>query len=121
LGFAFAGLGVLAANVEAGGQLFWLVPVLLLHFLFDTIFTAARRLAAGENVFAAHRAHLYQRLNQSGFSHGRVSATLAGLALLQGGTALWLADSVALALSAALALQLVYAAFVLSRARAQSP
>lgn len=121
LGFAFAGLGVLAANEEAGGQLFWLVPLLLMHFLFDTLLTAARRAAAGENVLAAHRLHLYQRLNQSGFSHGQVSAVLAGLAIAQGLAALWLSSSVAVALLAAFALQLVYARFVLSRARVQTP
>jgi UDP-GlcNAc:undecaprenyl-phosphate/decaprenyl-phosphate GlcNAc-1-phosphate transferase len=120
LGFAFAGLGVLAANAEADGQLFWLVPILLMHFLFDTLLTAARRAAAGENVLAAHRGHLYQRLNQSGFSHGRVAALLAALACLQGLAAVWLSSSVAVALLAALALQLVYARFVLSRATGQT-
>ncbi|MCM0021980.1 MAG: undecaprenyl/decaprenyl-phosphate alpha-N-acetylglucosaminyl 1-phosphate transferase, partial [Tagaea sp.] len=66
LGFAFAGLGVLAAKAEPTGLAFWLVPLALMHFLFDTLFTAARRAMAGENVLAAHRTHLYQRLNQAG-------------------------------------------------------
>jgi UDP-GlcNAc:undecaprenyl-phosphate GlcNAc-1-phosphate transferase len=121
LGFAFAGLGVLAANADSSGQLFWLVPLLLMHFLFDTMLTAARRAAAGENVLAAHRGHLYQLLNQSGVSHGRVSALLACFAGLQGLAAMYLSTSVALALLAAFALQLAYARFVFSRARAQTP
>ena len=121
LGFAFAGLGVLAANADASGRLFWLVPLLLVHFLFDTMLTAARRAMAGENVLAAHRGHLYQRLNQAGVSHGRVSALLACMACAQGLAALYLTSSVAVALLAALALQLAYARLVFSRARVQTP
>jgi len=118
LGFAFAGLGVLAANATADGRLFWLVPLLLLHFLFDTVFTAARRLAAGENVLAAHRTHLYQRLNQGGFAHGRVAAFLAAMAALQGSAALWLDASVAAAVAFPLLLQVGYARWVLGRSAA---
>jgi hypothetical protein len=50
-----------------------------------------RRLLAGQHVFQAHRLHLYQRLHQAGWSHGRVSSlyiaatALLGLALLAGG------------------------------------
>jgi UDP-GlcNAc:undecaprenyl-phosphate/decaprenyl-phosphate GlcNAc-1-phosphate transferase len=121
LGFCFAGLGVLAANVEDGGRLFWLVPILLMHFLFDTIATAIRRAANGENVLAAHRSHLYQRLNQSGVSHGRVAALLAAMAAAQGLCVFWLPLSVHSALVAAFGVQLAYAAFVLSRAKAQTP
>jgi UDP-GlcNAc:undecaprenyl-phosphate/decaprenyl-phosphate GlcNAc-1-phosphate transferase len=121
LGFSFAGLGVLAANADASGQLFWLVPLLLMHFLFDTMLTAARRAANGENVLAAHRGHLYQRLNQSGVSHGRVSALLACFAGVQGLAALYFSSSVAVALLAAFALQLAYARFVFSRATVRTP
>ena len=121
LGFCFAGLGVLAANAEADGRLFWLVPILLMHFMFDTLATALRRAANGENVLAAHRSHLYQRLNQSGVSHGRVAALLAAMATAQGVAAFWLPTSVHGALLAAFGVQLVYAAFVLSRAKAQIP
>ncbi|MBI3507828.1 MAG: undecaprenyl/decaprenyl-phosphate alpha-N-acetylglucosaminyl 1-phosphate transferase [Proteobacteria bacterium] len=115
LGFAFAGLGVFAAGATSDGKLVWLVPIVLMHFLFDTIFTAVRRLAAGENVFAAHRTHLYQRLNQAGFSHGRVAAFLAAMAALQGSTALWLDSSAAFAILVPFAFQVLYARWVLSR------
>jgi UDP-GlcNAc:undecaprenyl-phosphate GlcNAc-1-phosphate transferase len=121
LGFSFAGLGVLAANADASGRLFWLVPLLLMHFLFDTLLTAARRAAAGENVLAAHRGHLYQILNQSGVSHGRVSALLACFAVAQGVAALYLASSVAAALLASFALQLAYARIVFSRTTGRMP
>ena len=121
LGFCFAGLGVLAANAEPDGRLFWLVPILLMHFLFDTLATALRRAASGENVLAAHRSHFYQKLNQAGAAHGRVAALLAAMAAAQGLFVHWLPTSVASALLAAFGVQLAYAAFVLSRARAQSP
>jgi Fuc2NAc and GlcNAc transferase len=67
------------------------VPIAVLTmwpFVFDTLFTLGRRLWRGENVFRAHRSHLYQRLVISGWSHRRVAslygllaATGAGLAL----------------------------------------
>jgi UDP-GlcNAc:undecaprenyl-phosphate GlcNAc-1-phosphate transferase len=115
LGFAFAGLGVLAAKAEPAGLAFWLVPLALMHFLFDTLFTAARRALAGENVLAAHKTHLYQRLNQAGFSHGRVAAFLAAMAAIQGNAMLWLLEAPWPAMLLPFALQLLYARWVLSR------
>ncbi len=115
LGFAFAGLGVFAAGASPDGRLVWLVPVLLMHFLFDTIFTATRRLAAGENVFAAHRTHLYQKLNRSGFAHGRVAALLAAMTAVQGIAALFLDTRAGAAILVPLALQAAYARWVLAR------
>lgn len=118
LGFAFAGLGVLAAKAESTGIAFWLVPLALMHFLFDTLFTAARRALAGENVLAAHKTHLYQRLNQAGFSHGRVAAFLAAMAAIQGNALLWLFEAPWPAMLLPFALQLLYARWVLSRSAA---
>lgn len=115
LGFAFAGLGVLASKADPTGLAFWLVPLALMHFLFDTLFTAVRRALAGENVLAAHKTHLYQRLNQAGFAHGRVAACLAAMAALQGNAALWLFEAPWPALLAPFLLQLVYARWVLAR------
>ena len=42
-------------------------------FLLDTGYTFLRRLVRGENVFRAHRSHLYQRLVIAGYGHQRVS------------------------------------------------
>jgi len=39
----------------------------------DAIYTLVRRLLRGENIFQAHRFHLYQRLQQSGWSHRSVA------------------------------------------------
>ena len=48
-------------------------------FVFDTIFTFFRRLKNRENVFAAHRSHLYQRLVIAGYSHRTVTLIYMGL------------------------------------------
>ena len=121
LGFAFAALAVLLAQTDASGALVYVVPVLLIHFIFDTAFTFLRRLARGENVVSAHRSHLYQRLDRSGFGHARVAATLCGMTAMQGMAALWAASRPAsawlLALLAMLAIQAIYAAWVTLRAR----
>jgi UDP-GlcNAc:undecaprenyl-phosphate GlcNAc-1-phosphate transferase len=90
LGFAFAALGAMLALRDATGTLALVVPVLLFSFLFDTIFTAARRWRSGENLAAAHRTHLYQLLNQSGLSHRLVAGAHYFMAALQGLIALWL-------------------------------
>lgn len=39
----------------------------------DAIITLMRRLARRDNIFAAHREHLFQRLHQAGWSHARVA------------------------------------------------
>jgi UDP-N-acetylmuramyl pentapeptide phosphotransferase/UDP-N-acetylglucosamine-1-phosphate transferase len=51
-------------------------------FVFDPAFTFIRRLLHRENVLAAHRSHLYQRLIASGSSHRRVALIYVGLALV---------------------------------------
>lgn len=56
------------------------VPVAVLAlwpFIFDTIFTLLRRLGRRENIFEAHRSHLYQRLVIAGGSH-QATSTLYG-------------------------------------------
>lgn len=50
-------------------------------FVFDTTITLARRAHRGENLLAAHRSHLYQRLTQSGWPHGRAAILYSALAL----------------------------------------
>lgn len=93
LGFAFAALPLLAfntPNVPRG-----LVPLFALlvvfPFVFDTVFTFARRLTNREKVWKAHRSHLYQRMVINGASHANVSllygalaatTTLAGVGLM---------------------------------------
>lgn len=42
--------------------------------LFDVLVTLGTRMLRGENLFTAHRSHIYQRLTTSGLSHEQVSA-----------------------------------------------
>jgi len=58
-------------------------------FIFDTGLTIIRRGLRRENIFQAHRSHLYQRLVIAGWSHravsslyGALSAATAGLAVV---------------------------------------
>ena len=45
------------------------VLIVLLPFVFDVALTLARRARRGENLLAAHRSHLYQRLLICGLTH----------------------------------------------------
>ena len=47
--------------------------LLLTPIIADCTFCILRRLIIGQNIFAAHKLHLYQRLNQSGWSHAGVT------------------------------------------------
>jgi UDP-N-acetylmuramyl pentapeptide phosphotransferase/UDP-N-acetylglucosamine-1-phosphate transferase len=86
VGSAFCGfliavlpLGMPAADVPR------IVPVAVLAmwpFIFDTLFTLLRRLLRGENVFQAHRSHLYQRLVIAGWSHRATSSLYGSLAAM---------------------------------------
>lgn len=51
-------------------------------FLSDTGGTLLRRALRHERLFDAHRSHLYQRLNQTGWSHTSVSCTYGLLAAM---------------------------------------
>ena len=69
LGAVFAGLVLQACSwPEAFGLLLIATPL-----LGDACLCVPRRLMAGQRVFQAHRLHLFQRLQQSGWPHSRVS------------------------------------------------
>ena len=80
LGFLFAVMPFLAsAAIPATeiGDMIWFGAILLWPFLFDGSFTIIRRLIRGENIFEAHRSHLYQRLNIIGWPHKSISTLYA--------------------------------------------
>ncbi len=60
----------------------WTALAITLPLTADAIYTLVRRLMRRENIFQAHRSHLYQRLQQSGWSHGQVASTYIGCTLL---------------------------------------
>lgn len=71
LGSIFAGSLLEVNSVE--------VPVKILlcasPILIDPLICVIRRFSIGQNIFMAHKLHLYQRLHQAGWSHSRVSLT----------------------------------------------
>ena len=85
VGSAFIGF-TLAVLPIIGGQsdpLFMVAGFLVVWpFIFDTSFTLVRRLIKGENIFVAHRSHIYQRLVIAGYSHRFVALVYMGLALM---------------------------------------
>ncbi len=82
LGYTFAVLPLLAA--DQGGDALMLGTLLMWTFIMDAGVTFIRRAMRRENVFAAHRTHLYQRLVIGGYSHARVSLLYISLTLLAG-------------------------------------
>ncbi len=84
LGFAFAALAIIAMRYDHSHTSFLVMPLLFLHFLWDTGFTILRRWLAGDNIAQAHRTHLYQLANRLGFSHREVTLYHYLVTLLQG-------------------------------------
>lgn len=83
LGYTFAVLPLMAAHAPHSDSRVALIGAILLWpFIFDSAFTFLRRGLRGENVFAAHRSHLYQRLVIAGQPHFQVTLLYAGLALI---------------------------------------
>lgn len=103
LGFLFAAL---VMRMSAGTGSFMGMAAFLGIFYADAIITIAVRLVKGDNIFMAHRGHLYQYIsNELGVAHWKVSlgyasaqAALGAAALLSlpGGGALRLAAAFAL-------------------------
>jgi UDP-N-acetylmuramyl pentapeptide phosphotransferase/UDP-N-acetylglucosamine-1-phosphate transferase len=80
LGMVMVGLIIAAAQISGRSDRPHQLPlvgslILLFPFIYDVTFTLLRRLLRGENIFQAHRSHLYQRLMVAGWSH-RASLTL---------------------------------------------
>ena len=84
LGFSFAAIAIIAAEIDTSRTSLLVVPLLFFNFIFDTVFTLCRRLLNGENITQAHRGHLYQLLNQIGWSHVRVSILHFFMTISQG-------------------------------------
>ena len=53
-------------------------------YLWDSGFTLMRRVRRRENIFQAHRSHLYQRLTQVGLSHASITGVYLSLHILLG-------------------------------------
>ena len=87
LGFILSVLTIRLSTL--GSQTVPLMFFLILYssFLFDTSYTILRRAIRGERFWLAHRAHLYERLTLTGWSHLRVTLFYVGLSLASLGLA----------------------------------
>jgi UDP-GlcNAc:undecaprenyl-phosphate/decaprenyl-phosphate GlcNAc-1-phosphate transferase len=84
LGFMFAILAIIGMRYDLSHTSFFVMPLLLFNFIYDTFFTFLRRLFKREKVFHAHRTHLYQLFQGLGYSHLTVSLFHYGVCILQG-------------------------------------
>jgi len=71
LGYNVAIFTIYYANEEASNL--WIWVILFGLFWFDATLTLLRRKLNGEKLSQAHKKHAYQRLNQSGYSHLKVT------------------------------------------------
>lgn len=121
LGFSFATLAIIAALYDHSHTSLFVMPLLLFHFIYDTFFTFIRRLLRGDNVFQAHRSHLYQLLNQLGHSHTAVSSFYFIIGIIQGLGAWWMVNipgsKRALMFVPFLFFQIIYSTVVIHKAK----
>jgi UDP-N-acetylmuramyl pentapeptide phosphotransferase/UDP-N-acetylglucosamine-1-phosphate transferase len=82
LGYSFAVLPLIAST--HGGDALLLGTLLMWTIIMDAGVTFLGRLIKRENVFAAHRSHLYQRLVRAGHQHKTISSLYILLTLLAG-------------------------------------
>ena len=82
LGYSFAVLPLISS--DQSGDALLLGTLLVWTIIMDAGITFVQRLIRGENVFAAHRSHLYQRLVLAGYKHETVSSLYILLTLFAG-------------------------------------
>ena len=82
LGYSFAVLPLIAST--HGGDALLLGTLLMWTFIMDAGVTFIGRLIKRENIFSAHRSHLYQRLVIAGYKHTTISSLYILLTLLAG-------------------------------------
>ena len=80
IGFCYGYLALYAYMLDS--NLFIIGVIFVWPFIFDGTFTLFRRLSKKENIFQAHRSHIYQRLVIAGCSHRFVSSLYGILAFI---------------------------------------
>lgn len=122
LGFVFANLAIIASLYDHSHTSFFVIPLLLFNFIYDTSFTFIRRLLKKENVSEAHRTHLYQLFNQLGYNHVVVSCFHFGVCITQGIAATIMlkveGDIRVLVYIPFLIFQILYSSVIINRAKA---
>lgn len=89
LGYSFAVLPLMLRK-ELPVNLLLLAIFPLWLFIADATFTMLRRAQKRENIFTAHRSHLYQRLVIAGYPHRNVTLWYTFLSVIGGGAACYL-------------------------------
>ncbi len=79
LGYTFAVLALASENMRDVPLIAWMV--LLSVFIVDATATLVKRILQGKKFTEAHREHGYQKLVQSGFSHGKVTLWITAINL----------------------------------------
>ncbi len=81
VGSTFLGASVAVALLNASDNYIhaWSAFAVTLPLVTDTVYTLVRRFLRKENIFQAHRSHLYQRLQQVGWTHQQVAIVYIGL------------------------------------------
>jgi len=69
-------------NAQGNQSQAWSALTITLPLIGDAIYTLICRLLRKENIFQAHRSHLYQRLQKSGLSHPQVAIIYMVVTLL---------------------------------------
>lgn len=60
----------------------WSSLAITFPLIGDAIYTLARRLLRGDNIFQAHRTHVYQRLQKQGWSHQQTALSYMSLTVV---------------------------------------
>ena len=82
VGSTVLGAAIAIALIQTNDvTLSWSSLAITLPITADTIYTLFIRLGRRENIFQAHRFHIFQRLQQSGWSHPQVALTYSGLTI----------------------------------------
>jgi len=113
IGFLLAVMALLGFVIKPCWNSFWLMPLLSANFIFDGLTTLLRRVRDGENLFEAHRTHLYQRFSLSGFSQRTVTMSNYGMAICQGVIVLQTWDNLWVGLIMICSLQFAYRCMVI--------
>lgn len=123
VGYTFAVLALLGTAFDRGHLSFYVIPLLLFQFIFDTFFTFARRAWSREKVYLPHRTHLYQLLSGIGYSHWQVVTFHYVVAIAQGVGAFFLISVPSqfrpIVFLPFLLFNMYYAYFVVARAKQQ--
>ena len=77
-----ATVAVVLLNSPSQPHQAWTALAITFPIIGDAIYTLIRRLLQKQNIFKAHRSHLFQRLYQSGWPHHQVALVYMGLTLI---------------------------------------